>query len=845
MKKHLVCFFAFLLMFSCSTNVLWSAENDTLKENKKKIEKKESKSKDYRMSPVVVKEEKSGEINIDREELEMLPSPGDSITGALRGKSSIQFDSMSRDSFAGGAITPPKVSIRGAHHYENNFTINGMSNNNIMNPGGFNEKTAFGSKDITGDSQSMFISTELLESVTAYTENISAAYGDFLGGVVDAKYRDAAEDRWHVMVRGRHTRDQWANQHYFEKNEPSANPSSQSGQHSRFEKTSASAIVEGPIFDNLGIIMAYDRKWSDIPTFMNYGNSTDNKYEEHKDHRLNENYFIRLNTKLTDDFKAALTATYAPYSAKMHPPAQKDGEYELQGGGYSLGLETQWELPYGTWENSFSYSSTEVSKDSNSDTMYQWLTRPSGNPSKYANWSYKKKASEGMMGDVENKQDAYELKSLFRAEEFATASLRHHILTGFDVKLLRAKADHSGYSSWLSPKVSAAVVGTKEDGAIAGEQYCGMKINYLPYSRSKGYKTGALFLEDSIDVERVLVRPGLRISWDDITKDINFAPRLFANVDLLNDKRFNVFGGYNRYYGSQILKRALTCPTLRTTEFRKLDAGNRPYTWKTNPAKSKDNDELGSLKTPYTDEYTLGASANVMDTFFKLTFVDRRYKDQLRIHTIYSTPPKISHYETVNDGKSKYWGITLEIEKEFDLGTLGEHRCEFAVTQSSTKSNYANWLDGFDQSDTSDDSSYVELDGEFVAKDKLPVGNFAAPLVLTYTQEMRFWEGKFRVMPVVRYETGGKTIQQVTAGVAYPVAPDGKKTKRYETKNRRDMVNVDLSLALDVLDYKDNVLTLEMDITNLFDRVNVIDVNSAKPSCGMGRQFYAGLKYTF
>ncbi len=102
MKKHLVCFFAFLLMFSCSTTLLWSAENDTLNQNKEKTEKKESKSKDYRMSPVVVKEEQSGEINIDREELEMLPNPGDSITGALRGKSSVQFDSMSQDSFTGG-----------------------------------------------------------------------------------------------------------------------------------------------------------------------------------------------------------------------------------------------------------------------------------------------------------------------------------------------------------------------------------------------------------------------------------------------------------------------------------------------------------------------------------------------------------------------------------------------------------------------------------------------------------------------------------------------------------------------------------------------------------------------
>ena len=133
--------------------------------------------------------------------------------------------------------------------------INGMSNNNTINPGGFDEKISHTKTEIYGDSQAMFIDTELLESVTAYTENISAAYGDFLGGVVDAKIRDAQKDRWHFALRSRHTRDQWAKKHYHEQAQPQDYPTFQDGQHLKFQKWSLGATAEGPIFDNLGMLI--------------------------------------------------------------------------------------------------------------------------------------------------------------------------------------------------------------------------------------------------------------------------------------------------------------------------------------------------------------------------------------------------------------------------------------------------------------------------------------------------------------------------------------------------------------------------------------------------------------
>ncbi len=843
MKKNSFLFFSFLFFSFCASFAVFAAES---RDDVKKLEKKERLSAvdEYSLSSITVIEEKPGDINIDRAALDALPDAGEGITGALRGNSSVQFDSLALDSFAGGAITPPRVSIRGSHHYENNFTINGMSNNNVMTPGGFDEGMNFNSNEVFGDSRAMFFSPDLFEKVVAHTENVSAEYGNFLGGVVDAKLRDAARDRWHVTLHARHTRDQWARQHYMAGNEPDDYPTSAKGQHPRFKKYTFGTIVEGPVADNMGLLVAYDRKWSTIPVYMKLKATSP---EEHTSRRLNENYLLRFGSQ-TESLKSSLTAIYAPYTAKMYPPLQRNGKYEINGGGYGLNLELDWQTALGTWENMLAFSGAETSKKSNSAVSYQWLAYPGGAPSKYANWTdgthpTKSKANEGMQGDLEKKQKVYELQSHFRVQDFETNIFQHKVFAGLDLKFLRAKAERSGYVAYSGPKKKPNVLGSRADGVIEKEQYCMTKMTFLPDSRSQGYNTVDFFLEDSVKFGRVFVRPGLRFSWDDITKDVNLAPRFFANVDMLNDKRFNLFGGYNRYYGSQILSRALRLPTRKITELRKVNGSNKLYVFK-KKVTEKEYDKLGDMKTPYTNEYTVGASAFVLDTTFGVTFVDRRYKDQLRLHANYNGL-KFVNYNYTNDGKSTYWGLTFKAEKRFDFDTFGIHKCKLAATRSGSKSNYAKWLDGFDENDSWNDSRYVKLNGQFVTKDKLPKGNFASPWVLTYSQEMLFVDGKLRLMPVLRYETGGETLLLLKSGGAAVDAPDGKKANVYETRGRRDVFNVNLSAALDVLDYNEHVLTVEMDVTNLLDRKNVIDVNPDKPSCSMGRQVYMGLKYTF
>ncbi len=826
MSKKILFPLVFLLVI-CNGMVLASASED---QGKTDTKNDGADPFAYTLSPITVIDKKDGDIILNKATLELMPNTTQSITEALRGSSSVQFDSMFLDTFTGGAITPPKISIRGAHHYENNFTINGMGNNSVLNPRGFSETEGFGAFLPSGDSQAMFINTDLIESVTAHTENISAAYGSFLGGVVDAKYRNAAKDRWRVSLSTKHTRDAWLRQHYIEGNEPRDYPRSKDGQHTRFKKNDLSAIIEGPVSDNSGLVLAYARKWSRIPTYVDL-----QEPEKTMDRRVNENLFFRLNSSLFNNFTAAVNATFAPYRSKMHPPSQKGGEYEVQGGGYNVTLETEWTLPWGSWENNLAFNHTELSKFSNSDVLYQWLSTPNG----YANWSSEKYAREGMVGDQESSQKDYELKSHFRFREHRVSLFRHQLVTGLDLKHLKAESKTDGFTSYIRPKKSNLVVGELADGVVSGEQYTSRKNVGSKNSRSKKYDTAALFLEDRIEMKRLLVRPGLRVSWDSITKNWDFAPRFFMDYDVLNTKKVKLFGGYNRYYGGQVLYRAIKMPP-KYSKYKRSVVDGVLQDWMLDKETHRNADQLGDLKTPFVDEYNAGVSAVFLDTVFDLTYVNRGYRDQIRI--FYDDVKK--NRTVTNGGKTDYWGVTLNVRKEFDLGRWGQHNFQLGVTRSSSESNYAKWANAFDESDAIDDSSYVELNGAFVKRDELPVGNFAAPWVITYTHEMRFWDGRLRLMPTVRYETGGETLSRLSKPSSV-TGPDGKDADRYLIADRHNIINMDLAAAFDVIRYNDNILSLEMDVTNVFDRKNKINTDPDKSSYARGRQFYMGMKYKF
>ena len=789
---------------------------------------------------------KPGQTVLTAAKLEMVPSTTGTITDAFRGESFVQFDQNSRNGGLGAEITPPQISIRGSRHYENNFSINGLSNNNMLNPKGWDASSNALHKP-TSDAQAVMIGTDLLDNVKVFSENVSAEYGDFTGGVIDATIRDARTDRWHMKTWVRHTRDSWAQQHFTDTQKTKLDhPTVNDDLQDEFKKTYAGVTIEGPLADGkLGALLSYEKAHSSTPVYTNFANGVSEKHDAERDM---DTFIARVNTDKNNDFYVAGTLIYSPYESHGHSADVKDSAFNQDGGGLNFTLNTRANLSFGTWTNDFGFSQTEANRETNNNAEYSWIYHPDN---QYATWSDSDGySSEGTQGDFKTDQDQYDFKTKLALNPIETGFGTHHVRVGAQATYTRVHSDVEefvGYGN-VAHKSDATngayvqnTVGNKSDGIISGEQVALRKRIQHGFDRTFDYLSLSAFVEDAVKIDRFTIRPGVRVSYDDLTEDVNVAPRFFANMDLFNDGRFNINVGANRYYGSQVLFDALNSSTFwktREQQTRKFDSQGNLTGWSQGVDKTSFTG-LGDIETPYADEITLGFSADIADTLFKVVAVKRDHKDQIRKTGLnWMQNPTCS--ELNNDGETNYKGVTFSIEKNFDLGTFGHHTSEFGITWSEMETNAVIWNDAWEDQL----SGGVYFDGKYLADiEDIKAPNFNAEWVLTYAHDASFMDDRLRTNMLLRWESASDRIMEV----AIADRIDNKRT--FKTVEQDHMFNADLSVAYDLIKTANSTLTLNMDVFNVFDNKNLVNTSTgaigSTDHYSMGRQFYLGMSYQY
>jgi hypothetical protein len=769
---------------------------------------------------------------LDTKKVTSVPTPTNSITDTLRSNSNIQFSQNSRSSTTGGEIAPPRVSIRGSQHYESNFLINGISNNNNLNPSGFKAPSGSTAQAPSGEAQSIFLDTSLVDTITTYTENIGAEYGGFTGGVVDAKLRDAHTDRWHVMTKYRYSTGDWAKYHLTDAQKNITHSTTESYQ-PKFTKYEYAIALDGPVNDYLGLMVSYANQHSKIPLWSAYdiNSSATTIYKEKRiQYRNNDNYLIRLNTNNIDDFEASLTAIYAPYTYSTFMNTIRYSDVDMMGGGINIAYDMKNALKFGTLKNTLGFKRDETSTKSDRNYLYNWI--PNLN---YANWSYNNNAAEGYFGGKKFTKESLIYKSILDFDEIETDSFEHSIKAGLEAEFGRARYQQGDGYMFKGPQANASEKGDKENAIIDG-QWIINKFIYEAADNKKSYTTAALFLEDNVKVDRYTIRPGIRISTDTITNNKDIAPRLFANVDIFDDKTLNIYGGYNRYYGGLILYNA-----IYDFNYKRYTRTGYNIPWLYDNSTVKYNYSLDGLKTPHSDEFSIGSSLNYQDALFKLDFVKREYKDQIKQRT--KTIDNKSVYVNTNDGKSDYWGVTLTASKEYELGNT-KHFSELSVTNSKTSTNSFNRVNDFESTDAYS-LTHVTYNGELARYEDISMPNYNSPWVITYTHMMELSDF-LRFGLNARYEKGVDGLKYITSSGG-KLDPDGLRTRVYETKRYNDTFTIDLSADY-TLKFKRDKLTFGFEVLNLLNRKN--DISYAESSSNidgyaMGRQFYANVKYEY
>lgn len=342
--------------------------------------------------------------------LESNPTGNGDITSILRTIPNVQYDNSQLRSTTPGEIDPARISISGGVHYQNNFMLDGVNMNNDLDPAGSGSWIG----RAPGRSQGLAIDTSLLSSIKVLDSNIGAAYGGFMGGVVEAQTKHPSKafgadisyqitqgnangalsfnelfggvlslTKYH-LYEGRDKND-FLNS-YDEDNQPT------------FVKHIFRASFESKISEKLGIIGAFTSTRSIIPLRRHddsylgtSGNSQatpidpkDSASAKQNQKRQIDNYFIKAYYDLADDLRLELSYTYAPQHNTQYIVGTVGDFFDFDSGGIQINSKLLWYNQLGFLSNTLSYSSLENSTRTNFEATKYWQ---SSDAKKWSNWA--------------------------------------------------------------------------------------------------------------------------------------------------------------------------------------------------------------------------------------------------------------------------------------------------------------------------------------------------------------------------------------------------------------------------------------------------------------------------
>lgn len=784
----------------------------------------------YRFEPVKVVADRvqAGRTTIAVPELESLPSRTGSVTEALKTVPNVQFSNEETSSFNAGEIRPPRVSIAGAKPYENNFLIDGMSVSNTLNPNGLGsdgDSVSPSQLDVNGADQTIFYDTSLVDSITVYTSNVPARYGAFVGGVVDAELKDPRTDRWHGLLFGRHTRNEWFDLRGVD------DESESSEVQPRFRHYALQAAVDGPLGENAGLLLSASRRWSVIPLVLE---ENDGSFTDKDQYRSNENYFAKVLYTPRSDLELRLDATYAPYVERRWRPAWPGSEWELQNMSWRFAGEAVYLPDWGKVTGKLVYALNGYSRDSESNFREQ--VGGSGVPDS-------DNLSRGGLGDAETNNRALDAGLDLEFDEFRTGDIAWNLSTGFDLSNVTT-------DMWNEAARISIYTETSSGRWILTE------TDYPESDQSSTLNTLGWYGQAEIRWGRFTLTPGLRVDHEDFSHNTDLAPRLKAELDTMGDGVLRLVAGANRYYGGQLRAYALdrsrgsfTRQEFSTGLIRFREGSDIAY-------------QAKGLDTPYSDELMAGVLGEIAGLEYSLEVVHRDHRKQ-----IISKSAGDDLYELTNDGKSTFDGITLTLARAFETERFGTHTLRLGATKSRSRTFNGAYNSDVDVFDESGGYPYnydqVYYNGEIIDRSDMPADDYNSPLVLTFSWHGSFWEDRFRVNCVNRWRdstTGILSDLRTADETPYGTTASRPTTESAEWLNARGEYHdayregvisgglvTDVSFEFDAV--KEDLFTMSLlfDISNVFssDGHSNVNVPGELREFEHGRAYYAGIRCEF
>lgn len=772
----------------------------------------------------------SGGSTLSGTTLRQLPLKNGGITEAITVLPHVQAGEAQRTSEQAGEILPPLISISGARPYENYFSIDGIGLGSLLDPLADNPAAISG---VPGHPQRLFVHRDLVDSVTVYDSNVPARFGGFLGGVVDARTRMPATS-FGGSVGFRMTQDEWASQHVDPDREDDFNHSTDHNRQPDYLKHDGSLTLDIPLSETSGLLAAYSTLRSETG-LTHLGQDRD------QDKTL-DNYFLKYAWTPASPWSLELTGTYTPSEETYFLRNTRDSDLTIDRGGYALNGKLTRKLTSGEVTFSLAYLASENSRTAPNEYK-AWRHTPSANWGQPLGITF---SQEGGFGDLDTDEESLQVKADAVLDPIRAGAVTHALSYGFAYVRDGGSFDRTetatNYNSSLAnpnfANTSWVVCADGDTACIDGEQFFNFRNVYAAERSSAVIHRQSYYVEDLLTFGRFTLRPGLRFEHDDFLDNNSLAHRLTGGWDLFGDGRTRFSAGHNRYYGEALmtykLREAIT-PFIRETRTRDAATGLLSP-WTRSSVSPTTLNRLSELDTPYSDEFTVGVNQKLYGGTLSLDYLDRRHRKQFARETFRETVDGTTrnYYVLNNNGESNYEAWSIGWERQWLKHYLNVN---YTYTESeSTNETYDAALDDTDRDER------VWFDGDYVSREDLPSTDYYRPHVVNVIYVGRLpWNLTFT--NVTKYQSGYEALDTLTnaekTALGLPTDVEAKQMKR-----RSGSTIFDWRLDWETRTWREQLLTLSLEVNNVFDRKVKAGGNS-DDIYELGREFWLGMTYKF
>lgn len=207
-----------------------------------------------------------GKTTQTNEQLTSTPTTNKTISDILKQHPNIQFDKSHRSAGKQGELSVGDFSVNGALFYDNKILLNNINITNTINPAG-NGDNPSATDSLPATSQDVTINTDLLCNLEVLDSNVSAKYGNFVGGVVKANTcrPTSTIGKIHGSVSYDYTSSDWVKFNPVSQSEiDNFDDNTNVNYQKEFKKQGTSLTLHGNPTKNLGVQLSASHRWSDI-----------------------------------------------------------------------------------------------------------------------------------------------------------------------------------------------------------------------------------------------------------------------------------------------------------------------------------------------------------------------------------------------------------------------------------------------------------------------------------------------------------------------------------------------------------------------------------------------------